>query len=382
MTRKRVAILGATGSIGTQALQIIQEEPQRFEAYLLTAHSNYSLLIEQAKLFRPAHIVITNSEYYHLVKDALASYPTQVHTGTAALEQLVCLPEIDIVLAAMVGFAGLRPTLAALEAGKEIALANKETLVVAGEIIIQKAREKGVRILPVDSEHSAIFQCLIGEEGNTIEKILLTASGGPFLHTPLDQMVCITPAEALRHPKWSMGAKITIDSATMMNKGLEMIEACHLFNVKPEEVQIVVHPQSYIHSMVQFQDGVIKAQIGQPDMRLPISYALGATSRIPNSYSRLDLFLNEFSFFAPDFKRFPCLTLSYEAMKRGGTAPCALNAANEVANAAFRKGTLSFTGISELIEKVLARVSFKPTPSLSDLFALHEEATHLAEEFL
>lgn len=382
MKPKQIAILGATGSIGTQALEVISEHSDQLRAFALTAHNNVARLVDLAHEFLPEHIVITNPSLYEEVKEKLHQLPIQVHSGLEAVDGIVALPEIDMVLAAMVGFAGLRSTLSAIEAGKDIALANKETLVVAGDLIMKSAQDKNVKIIPVDSEHSAIYQCLVGEEENPIEQILLTGSGGPFLHISAADMQSITPEQALKHPKWNMGAKITIDSATLMNKGLEMIEACHLFAVEPKQIQVVIHPQSYIHSMVQFKDGVVKAQIGEPDMRLPISYALGYCQRIPNRYTRTNFFATDFSFLAPDFNRFPCLRLAYEAIQLGGNMPCILNAANEIANSAFRNSQIPFPTIPRLIEDIMQEDLFIATPNTEDLFLSHEKATASAKRLI
>lgn len=381
LSPKQVAILGSTGSIGTQALKVIAAHPDELQVFLLSGHSNANRLIEQAKLFKPQHVVVTHTELYPRVKEALQADPITVHAGQDALCQLVQEPTVDTVLAAMVGFAGLRSTVAAIKAGKEIALANKETLVVAGTEIISLAKEHNSEILPVDSEHSAIYQCLVGEK-NPIEKILLTSSGGPFLHHSKEELQRVTPAEALHHPQWNMGAKITIDSATMMNKGLEMIEACHLFQVPPQWVEIVVHPESKIHSMVQFADGVVKAQLSEPNMQLPIAYALGCRKRLPNALPRLPFFDTTFSFLPPDPIRFPCIRLAYQAMEVGGAMPCILNAANEVANLAFRQERISFVRIPEVIEQTLARSSNTSHPSIESLCDIHLHATWLAESLL
>lgn len=354
LAQRGIAILGSTGSIGTQALEVIRENPERFRVCVLVARRSAEELIQQAREFRPLLVVIQEEAHYPTVADALKPLGIQVATGSAAISEAVQLPEVDIVLTAMVGFAGLRPTLSAIEAVKTIALANKETLVVAGQLIQQQAQLHGARILPVDSEHSAIFQCLIGET-TPAEKILLTASGGPFRQHSLEELSQVTVAQALRHPNWVMGAKVTIDSASLMNKGLEMIEARWLFDLPAEQIQVLVHPQSIIHSMVQFTDGSVKAQLGQPDMRLPIGYALGLTERVPNSYPRLDFTQQQFTFEAPDLERFPNLALAYRALALGGTAPCVLNAANEIAVEAFLQERIGFRAMSELIEGALER---------------------------
>lgn len=353
MQKQGIAILGSTGSIGTQSLDVIRENPDRFEVIALVARRSVELLIAQAREFSPRLVVIQSEEHYPAVRETLTPLGIEVATGSTAIEEAVCQPEVDIVLTAMVGFSGLRPTLAAIQAKKTIALANKETLVVAGALIQREALRYGVKILPVDSEHSAIFQCLIGET-SPVEKILLTASGGPFRQHSLDQLGQVTVGQALRHPNWVMGAKVTIDSASLMNKGLEMIEARWLFDLPAEQIEVLVHPQSIIHSMVQFADGSVKAQLGQPDMRLPIGYALGLTKRVGNAYPRLDFTQQSFTFEHPDLERFPNLALAYQALELGGTAPCVLNAANEVAVEAFLSERLSFRAMSDLIASALA----------------------------
>lgn len=381
--KKRLAILGSTGSIGTQTLDIVREHPEKFEAYTLTAGSNADLLIAQARAFHPESVVIADEGKYNYVREALADTDTKVYAGEEALCGVVENEHVDIVVTAMVGFAGLRPTVHALRAHKLIALANKETLVVAGTIITALSQQHRAPILPVDSEHSAIFQCLAGEAGNAIDRILLTASGGPFRCSSDEELAAVTPAQALKHPNWAMGAKITIDSATMMNKGFEMIEACHLFGCTPEQVQVVVHPESVIHSAVQFRDGSVKAQLGVPDMRLPIAYALSYPKRLPLSGERLDLFaLGALTFTPPSLDRFRCLALAYEAIRRGGSLPCVLNAANEVANLAFRQEKIGFTHIATVIETAMARAQYLATPTLDDLFALDAEARCIATEAL
>lgn len=350
--KQGIALLGSTGSIGTQALEVIRENPDRFEVIVLVARQSTDLLIAQAREFRPQLVVIQSETCYPAVREALSPLGISVATGSTAIEEAVCLPEVDIVLTAMVGFSGLRPTLAAIGAKKTIALANKETLVVAGSLIRYEASKQGVKILPVDSEHSAIYQCLIGET-TPAEKILLTASGGPFRQHSLEALEQVTVAQALRHPNWVMGAKVTIDSASLMNKGLEMIEARWLFNLPAEQIEVLVHPQSIIHSMVQFADGSVKAQLGQPDMRLPIGYALGLSERVANAYPRLDFTQQTLTFEHPDMERFPNLALAYRALALGGTAPCALNAANEIAVEAFLAERLSFRAMSDLIATAL-----------------------------
>ncbi len=363
MTKKRIAILGSTGSIGTQALQVIEEQGDLYEAYVITANNSVAKLVEQARKYRPEVVVIANEAHYTTVCDALADLPIKVYAGEQALCDVVQDDNVDIVLASMVGFAGLRPTISAIKAGKLIALANKETLVVAGELINGLAAEYKVPILPVDSEHSAIFQCL--EPGNRIEKILLTASGGPFRRMSKDELRTVTKAQALAHPTWNMGDKITIDSATLMNKGFEVIEAKWLFGLAPEQIEVVVHPQSVIHSMVQFEDGAVKAQLGVPDMRLPIQYAFSYPQRLKASFDRLDFFrMRELTFERPDTDRFPCLALAFEALRQGGNMPCIVNAANEIVNRAFIDDRISYTSISEIIESAMQHVPFSADTSL------------------
>jgi 1-deoxy-D-xylulose-5-phosphate reductoisomerase len=379
--RKKIAILGSTGSIGSQALQVIEEQSHLYEAYILTAGSNADLLISQARKFVPAAVVIANDTYYNKVKDALADLPVKVYAGADALCQVVEDDNVDIVLASMVGFAGLKPTISAIKAGKNIALANKETLVVAGELINRLAAENRVPILPVDSEHSAIFQCL--EPGNRIEKILLTCSGGPFRKFTAEQLKSATKADALAHPTWNMGAKITIDSATLMNKGFEVIEAKWLFGVKPEQIQVIVHPQSVIHSMVQFEDGAVKAQLGVPDMRLPIQYAFSYPQRLKSSFDRLDFFkLKDLTFEQPDTERFRCLALAYEALHQGGNMPCIVNAANEIANHAFIDDRISFSRISEIIEQAMSHIPFSNESSLETYLSTDKETREYAKTLI
>ena len=381
--KKRIAILGSTGSIGTQALEVIAEHPDMYEAYALTANNRVDLLIEQARRFMPDAVVIANEAKYPQLKEALADLPIKVYAGADALCEVAEAGPVDMVLAAMVGYAGLRPTMRAIQAGKPIALANKETLVVAGELINALALEHRVPILPVDSEHSAIFQCLAGEMDNPIEKILLTASGGPFLKYSLDELAHVTKAQALKHPNWDMGAKITIDSATMMNTGFEVIEAKWLFGVTPEQIQVLVHPQSVIHSMVQFEDGAVKAQLGVPDMRLPIQYAFSYPFRVKASFDRIDFTqCTNLTFEQPDTTRFRCLALAYEALHRGGNMACIVNAANEVVNAAFLKDQISFLRMSEVIEQTMQRVSFIAKPTYEDYVATDAEARRVAEELM
>lgn len=381
--KKKIALLGSTGSIGTQALDVIRKHPDQFEAYTLTAGKNASLLIEQAKEFCPDSVVIADESQYTFVKEALMDLPIKVYAGEEALCEVVESEGVDMVLTAMVGFAGLRPTIHALKARKPIALANKETLVVAGEIIMKMALENRVPILPVDSEHSAIFQSIVGENNNPIEKILLTASGGPFRNLSLEELKNVTPQQALKHPNWEMGAKITIDSATMMNKGFEMIEAKWLFGISPENIEIIVHPESIIHSAVQFNDGAIKAQMGLPDMRLPIQYAFSFPQRLPLGNERLDWFsLGCMHFEQPDFQRFPCLELAYQAIRKGGNMPCILNAANEIANAAFRKGNIHFIQIAEIIQKAMETIPFVSQPTLDTYFETDTEARRWASTLI
>ncbi len=381
MEKKKIAILGSTGSIGTQALSVIREHADCFEATVLTAGNNADLLIEQAREFAPDAVVIANDARYEYVRDALADRPVKVYAGADALCQVVESDGVDMVLAAMVGFAGLRPTVRALQAGKPVALANKETLVVAGEVITRLAVERRVPVLPVDSEHSAIFQVLAGEGDNEISKILLTASGGPFLHFTDAEMKTAGIRQALQHPNWKMGEKITVDSATMMNKGFEMIEAKWLFGVQPERIEIVVHPESIVHSAVRFADGAVKAQLGVPDMRLPIQYALAYPRRLPLSGKQLDVFsMPTMHFMRPDFSRFPCLRLAYEAIGRGGNMPCALNAANEVANLAFRQERLRFVDVAKVVERTMERTDFQALTDLETCFDTDAEARHVAEE--
>ena len=377
---KTLALLGATGSIGTQALEVIRQQPGRFRVAVLSAQRQWELLAQQAREFRPAVVVIGDESCYQPLKAALADQPgTEVLAGAAALAEVVTRPEIDIVLTALVGYAGLLPTVAAIRAGKDIALANKETLVVAGELITGLIKQHNVRLLPVDSEHSAIFQCLVGEEQNPIEKIILTASGGPFRGRTAQQLEAVTKAQALKHPNWDMGAKITIDSASLMNKGLEVIEAKWLFGLNNEQVEVVVHPQSIVHSLVQFADGSLKAQLGLPDMKLPIQYALGYPQRLANTFPRFS-FLDypSLTFEAPDRAAFPNLELAFGAMRRGGNAPCVLNAANEVAVAAFLRDQVGFRQMSDLVAECLARVSYLAEPLLSDLVATDAETRRVA----
>ena len=381
MKKKQIAILGSTGSIGTQALQVIEEHPDLYEAYALTANNQVELLAEQARKFMPAAVVIANEAKYLQLKEMLADLPIQVYAGVDALCEIVEAKPIDVVLASMVGYAGLRPTMNAIKAGKAIALANKETLVVAGELINALAQQYHTPILPVDSEHSAIFQCL--EPNNALEKVILTASGGPFRTFSMEQLQHVTREQALKHPNWDMGAKITIDSATMMNKGFEVIEAKWLFGVRPDQIEVVVHPQSVIHSMVQYEDGAVKAQLGMPDMRLPIQYAFSYPQRIKASFDRLDFSkMTELTFEQPDMNRFRCLALAYEALNRGGNMACILNAANEVVVSAFLKERISFLRMSEVIEQSMAKVPFIQTPTYEDYVATDAEARRIAESLI
>lgn len=365
--KKHIAILGSTGSIGTQALEVVAANPGYFEIEVLTAQNNATLLIEQALRFKPNVVVIGNEAQYNLVKDALQSEPIKVYSGEKALNAVVQMDTIDLVLTALVGYCGLKPTINAIEAGKTIALANKETLVVAGELITRIASEKGVNIYPVDSEHSAIFQCLVGEFHNKIEKIILTASGGPFRGKKAAELSSVTKAQALKHPNWTMGAKITIDSATLMNKGLEVIEARWLFGVKPDQIEVVVHPQSIIHSLIQFEDGSIKAQLGLPDMRLPIQFAMTYPNRLPSGFERFDFMQHPtLTFEKPDIETFRNLALAFEAMNRGGNMPCVLNAANEVVVAEFLKDRIGFLEMSDIVERCLEKTDYITNPSYED----------------
>jgi 1-deoxy-D-xylulose-5-phosphate reductoisomerase len=380
--RKRIAILGSTGSIGTQALEVISRFHENFEVEVLTAYNSVQLLIEQAIIFQPNAVVIANKNMYPVLADALKNHPIKVYAGHEALEQIVQMDTIDIVLAAMVGYSGLLPVISAIKAGKTIALANKETLVVAGEMITRLAREYNAWIIPVDSEHSAIFQCLVGEP-DAIEKIFLTASGGPFRGKDRKYIEKVTKKEALRHPNWAMGAKITIDSATLMNKGLEVIEARWLFNLQPSQIEVVIHPQSILHSLVQFVDGSIKAQMGLPDMKLPILYAFSYPDRIKTDFPRFS-FVNYpgLSFESPDYETFPNLSLAYYAMKIGGTMPCVLNASNEIAVGAFLNDRIGFYDIPSVIEKTMGIITHTETPALSDYQDADREARKYAESLL
>ena len=380
---KQLAIIGSTGSIGTQALEVVSEHSELFEVYALTANNNAELLIKQAQLFLPETVVITNEKKYPEVKEALEDLPVKVWAGADAIAQIVTAAPIDIVLTALVGYAGLRPTIEAIKAKKNIALANKETLVVAGELITRLAHENQTSIIPVDSEHSAIFQCLNGEWHNPIEKILLTASGGPFLNKTKKELETVTKDQALRHPNWQMGAKVTIDSASFMNKGFEMMEARWLFDVQPEQIEIVVHPQSIIHSMVQFEDGALIAQLGLPDMKLPIAYAFSYPKRLPSAGRRLDFFsYRSLTFEPPDANRFRNIIFAFEAIKRGGNMPCILNAANEIAVEAFLKGQTGFLQMSDVIEQTMAKTSFIAQPTYADYVQTDAEARRIATQLI
>ena len=381
MHKRQIALLGSTGSIGTQALDVVRDNTDLFEIYALVARQNVALLAQQAREFRPEVVVIADEQHYAPLKEALADLPMKVWAGADAIADVVQMAPVDVVLTAMVGYAGLRPTLAALEAGKAVALANKETLVVAGELVTATARRTGAPILPVDSEHSAIFQCLVGQDASAVEKVILTASGGPFRTTPREALADVTPAEALRHPNWSMGAKVTIDSASMMNKGFEMIEARWLFGLPPDRIEVVVHPQSIVHSMVQFADGAVMAQLGTPDMHLPIAYALAYPHRLRSATPRLDFAqLSTLTFEAPDRERFRNLDYAYEAARRGGNMPCILNAADEVAVAAFLSGKIGFLAMSDLIAETMARTTFIATPTYDDYVQTDAEARRIATE--
>ncbi len=383
MKQKTIAILGSTGSIGTQALEVIREHADKFSVSVLTAQNNCDLLIEQAIEFKPNSVVIANADHYQKVKNALNGLNINVLAGNDCLVEVMQIPETDIVLTAMVGISGLKPTLAAIAAGKNIALANKETLVVAGSLVTEKAAKNNVQLLPVDSEHSAIFQCLIGEEKGSIEKIILTASGGPFRGKNRNELANITKAQALKHPNWVMGAKITIDSATLMNKGLEVIEAKWLFDVEAKDIEVLVHPQSVIHSMVQFIDGSVKAQLGIPDMKLPIQYALAYPNRIASAAPRLD-FANypNITFDLPDTQTFRNLALCYEALEKGGTMPCILNAANEIVVAAFLQDQIGFLEMTDVIAECMQKVSFVSSPNFDDFFNTDNETRLIASELI
>ena len=381
--KKQICILGSTGSIGTQALDVIQQHSDRYEVYCLTANNRYEMLADQARRFRPAAVVIGNEQHYEALKALLADCPeVKVYAGAKAIDEIVEAQPIDMVLTAMVGFAGLSPTIHAIKARKTICLANKETLVVAGELICQLAAQYHVNILPVDSEHSAIFQSIVGEGNNPIDKILLTASGGPFRNYTLEQMRGVKAADALKHPTWEMGAKITIDSALMMNKGFEVIEAKWLFGVEADKIQVLVHPQSIVHSAVQFVDGAVKAQLGVPDMRLPIQYAFSFPERLPLNGDRLNLFSQPLEFFEPDMQKFRCLHMAYESIRKGGNMPCIVNAANEVVNEAFRKDRCGFLDMGDIIERTMQKATFIAKPTYDDYFATDAEARRIAGEML
>ena len=383
MKKRRIAILGSTGSIGTQTLDVVRRHPDLFEVELISARSCVDLLVRQAVEFNAANVVICDEARYREVAETLQPRGVKVWAGIDSLCQLVRQPEVDIVVGAMVGFSGLRPTLAALEAGKIVALANKETLVAAGSIVTRTMREHGAVILPVDSEHSAIFQCLLAAQGNEVERIHLTASGGPFREWDRSRIASATASQALKHPNWNMGAKVTIDSATMMNKGFEVIEARWLFDMAPERINVVVHPESLIHSMVEFADGAVIAQLGCPDMRQPIAFALSFPARITTGGRKMDFAtIGKMTFEAPDLRRFPCLELAYEALRRGGNAPCALNAANEIAVAAYLKDMISFYDIARINEKCLAGLNFVAEPALDDIFETNREIASKADGYI
>lgn len=383
MDKKRIAILGSTGSIGTQALSVIEEHSDIYQAEVLTANNNVKLLIEQSRHFKPDSVVIADETKYAELREALKDEPIKVFAGKKALCEVVEMGNVDTVLVALVGFSGLMPTISAIRAKKQIALANKETLVVAGEIVERLAFENHAPIIPVDSEHSAIFQCLAGDDAASMTKVLLTASGGPFRNFSKEQLSEVTVSQALCHPKWKMGAKITVDSATMMNKGFEVIEARWLFGTEPEKIQVLIHPQSIVHSAVQFADGAIKAQLGAPDMRIPIQYAFSYPNRLPMKAEILDLLAaGNLNFEAPDEERFPCLPLAYEALSRGGNVPCTLNAANEVANLAFRNNRIKFTDISRIIKETIKDTAYAQARSLDDLIETDKEARAIAEKLI
>ena len=381
--QKQVAILGSTGSIGTQTLEVIEKNPDHFKLEILTARNNADVLIAQSRKFLPNHVVITNEDKYNYVSQKLSDLPIKVYAGSDSLEQIVEMDSVDIIMSALVGFSGLQPTLRAIRAGKDIALANKETLVVGGDLVIRSAIENNVNIYPVDSEHSAIFQCIVGEEMNPIEKIILTASGGPFLGKDRAYLQHVTREEALNHPNWCMGDKVTIDSASLMNKGLEVIEAKWLFGLRPEQIEVIIHPQSIIHSLVQFEDGSLKAQLGIPDMKLPIQYALGFPKRLKSDLERFSFSAYpNLTFQSPDMKIFPNLSLAYRALNKGGNMPCVLNAANEVTVNAFLEGKLGFFDMSSVIEKTMNSVAFIATPDLNDYVETDSEARKIAGSYL
>lgn len=381
--KQQICILGSTGSIGTQALDVISQHPDLYEAYALTANRRWKELAVQARRFHPAAVVIADETFYESLVKELADMPdVKVYCGSKALEEIVESPSIDMVLTAMVGYAGLAPTIHAVKAKKRICLANKETLVVAGELILQLAQQHHTPILPVDSEHSAIFQSLVGEDGNEIEKILLTCSGGPFRRFTHEQLKTVTAAEALKHPTWDMGAKITIDSASLMNKGFEVIEAKWLFGVPADKIQVLVHPQSIVHSAVQFRDGSVKAQLGVPDMRLPIQYAFSFPKRLHLNGDRLDLFRQPLEFFEPDVENFKCLAMAYEAINKGGNMPCIVNAANEIVNAGFRRGLCSFLAMGDIIEQTMQQVAFDSNPDYEVYVQTDAEARRVAQDIM
>lgn len=383
MEKKKIAILGSTGSIGTQALHVIAEHADMYEAYVLTANNQADKLIEQARAFKPEAVVIANDEHYEKVKQALSDLPIKVYAGAEAMEQVVTDEAVDIVLTALVGFAGLKPTISAIKSGKAIALANKETMVVAGELVNALADKYKAPILPVDSEHSAIFQCIVGEWQNPIEKILLTASGGPFRTFTREQLASVTKEQALKHPNWKMGAKITIDSASMMNKGFEVMEARWLFGVEPSRIEVLVHPQSIIHSAVQFEDGAVKAQMGMPDMRLPIQFAFSYPDRLKSSFPRIDFSqCTQLTFEKPDTERFRNLALAYAAIDRGGNMPCIVNAANEIVNAGFLHDQISFLGMSDVIEQTMQQATFIASPTLDDYMNTDAQARRIAADIM
>ena len=383
MKKQNLAILGSTGSIGTQTLDVVAANPDLFAVYAITANNNVDLLIKQARTFHPEAVVVANEAHYNTLREALTDLPIKVFAGSDAVAQVAALPSVDTVVTAMVGYAGLKPTIEAVKAGKRIALANKETLVVAGALVTRLVQQHHPAILPVDSEHGAIFQCLVGENADEVEKIILTASGGPFRNKSCEELASVTAKDALRHPTWQMGAKITIDSASLMNKGFEVIEAKWLFGLRPEQIDVVIHPQSIIHSMVQYRDGSIKAQLGVPDMRLPIEYALTFPQRRQTNFERLDFTkCSQLTFEQPDPKRFRNLALAFEAMRRGGNIPCALNAANEIAVDAFLHERIGFLQMSNLIETVLERTTFIATPSYNDYVACDTETRQLARKLI
>ena len=381
--KQQICILGSTGSIGTQALDVISQHPDLYEAYALTANKRWKELADQARRFHPSAVVIADENYYESLSSALSDMPDiKVYAGAKALEEIVESPSIDMVLTAMVGYSGLAPTIHAIKAKKKICLANKETLVVAGELILQLAQQYHTPILPVDSEHSAIFQSLVGEDDNEIEKILLTCSGGPFRTFTHEQLKSVTATDALKHPTWEMGAKITIDSASLMNKGFEVIEAKWLFGVPADKIQVLIHPQSIVHSAVQFEDGGVKAQLGVPDMRLPIQYAFSFPKRLPLNGDRLNLFSHPLEFFEPDVEKFKCLAMAYEAINKGGNMPCIVNAANEIVNVGFRQGACSFLAMGDIIEQTMQRVAFDKNPDYDIYVQTDAEARRVAQSIM